>query len=290
MTILDPLVIAQLGNLRIRARKLLEGLYSGRHLNRNRGSSKEFSEHRPYNPGDDLRALDWKIFGKTDRLVLKQFDEETSLAGLVALDPSASMNYRTGNHPSKLEYAKTMAAALGYLLVAQHDAVGLLSESVTLPPRNQKGFLDLFFETLSGIDGKGRWDLASLPLQVANQLKKPGLLMILTDLMQDTGTIETAFKAFHSRKHDIMVFQILDPSEKDLTATGSILFEDVETGEKIKTEPEAIRQAYREFVEKKLAETSHFFKGLGIEHVVLTTDTPFNKGLGTYLSWREAHL
>ncbi len=102
-SLLDPIIVAQLGNLRIRARRLLEGLYSGRHVNRTKGTSKEFSQHRPYNPGDDLRDLDWKIFGKTDRLVLKQYDEETSLTGLVVLDSSASMNYRSGEYPSKLE-------------------------------------------------------------------------------------------------------------------------------------------------------------------------------------------
>ncbi len=209
---------------------------------------------------------------------------------MVLLDPSASMNYKSGENPTKLEYSKTLAAAIGYLLVGQHDAVGLLAGETALSPRNQRGFLDSYFEKLTEVRGLGQWNLASVPSMLGDHLKKRGLLMVFSDLMQDFSDVQSAFKALRSLKHDIMVFQILDPAERDLTLQGPILFEDMETGEKIKTEPEAIRRAYQEFVDKKIAEASHFFKGLGVEYLTLTTDTPFDKGMGAYLSWREARL
>ncbi len=287
---LDPVVVAQLGNLEIRSRRILEGLYSGHHINRNRGTSKEFSEHRPYNPGDDLKGIDWKVYGRTDRLVIKQYDEETNILGTIIFDDSRSMNYSWGGRISKLEYAKTMAAALAYLLVSQHDAVGLLSTDQSLPPHGGRGYLEKFFESLDQIQAKGVWNVESLATSLGTPLKKRALIMVFSDLMADSQKVISTLRALHARKNEVIVFQILDPAEKELPYQGSVLFEDMETGELLKTEPEAIREVYRNGVQNKLAVFAHLFRSSGLEYVNLTTDTPFDKGMGAYLSWRGAFV
>jgi len=288
--LLDPITIAQLGNLKIRARRILDGLYSGHHLNRNRGQSKEFSEHRAYYPGDDLKGLDWKVLARTDRLMVKQFDEESSLVGLIVIDDSASMNFSWAGRLSKLEYVKTMAAALGYLLVSQHDGVGLLSTREMIRPQAGKGMLENFFERLTALQAQGVWDLASLISSPLAALKRRGLLIVFSDLMQQDDQVIASLRALHIRKFEVIVFQVLDPAEMDLPFTGSIRFEDLESGEKVTTEPEAIRQDYRRLVRNRLTHFSQMFRSSGIEHHVLTTGTPFDQGLGSYLSWRAARL
>lgn len=287
---LDPLIIAQLGNLHLRARRILDGLYSGQHINRNRGNTKEFSQHRPYIPGDDPKGLDWKIFGRTDRLVVKQYEEETNVVGTVVIDDSASMRFSWGGRPSKLDYAKTLAAAFGYLLVSQHDAVGLLSSQHALPPSGQRGHLEHYFESLEAIQPKGIWNIRFLTEKVNIPLKKKGFVMVLSDLMSDPETVISTLRALHSLKHEVMVFQILDPAERDLNFDGPILFEDAETGELLKTEPEIIRRSYQQVVRDWLASFSQSFRSSGMDYQLLTTDTPFDKGLGSYLSWRGMYL
>lgn len=288
--LLDPLIIAQLGNLKLRARRILDGIYSGQHINLARGQSKDFSEHRPYNPGDDLRSLDWKVFGRTDRLVVKQYEEQTNIGAVAIIDDSASMNFSWDGRPSKLEYAKTLAAALGYLVIGQQDAIAMVSSRVNVPLGSQRGHIERYFEALDGLTGLGTWDLDTIAQSVGVLVKKKTFVLVFSDLMASAEKVITTLRSLQSRKYEVLVFHLLDPAERDLPFNGPILFEDSETGEKLKTEPDSIRAAYREMVEEKIANFSHVFGSSGIDYVHITTNTSFDKGLGAYLSYRAARL
>lgn len=288
--LLDPVVIAQLGNLHLRARRILDGLYSGHHVNRNRGNSKEFSQHRAYIPGDDPKGLDWKIFGRTDRLVIKQYEEETNVIGTVIVDDSASMGVSYEGRISKLEYAKTLAAAFGYLLVSQHDAIGLLTPHDMLPPSAQRGYLEKYFETLTKIEPQGVWNIRSLIEKVNIPLKRKGIVMVFSDLMAEPEKVISTLRALHSQKHEVMVFHIMDPAEQNLSFEGPVLFEDSETGEILKTEPDVIRQNYQNIVKNWTTSLAHAFRQSGMDYLLLQTNTHFDKGLGSYLSWRGMFL
>ena len=286
--LLDPVVVAQLGNLHLRARRILDGLYSGHHVNRHRGHSQDFSEHRAYNPGDDPRGLDWKIFGRTDRLVIKQFEEQTNFSATVLLDDSASMNFSWDGRPSKFEYAKTMAAAIGYLLSAQHDAVGLVTRRQRLLASSQRGQLERYFELLTEATATDVWDIGGAVEQLGGVLKRRGFVLVFSDLLNDPERVFSAVRALHARKQEVIVFQIFDPAERDLPFQGPTLFEDMETQETLRTDPDAFRDHYRDFVTRRLASFEHVFRSSGVDYLFLTTDTSFDKGMGAFLSWREA--
>jgi uncharacterized protein (DUF58 family) len=285
--LLDPVVVAQLGNLELRARRILEGLYSGRHLNIVRGHSQDFSEHRPYNPGDEPKSLDWKIFGRTDRLVVRQYEEQTNIAATVLLDDSASMNFSAGGRLSKLEYARTMAAALGYLVTRQGDAVGLVTRQGSLLPASARGHLERYFGQLTGTGGGGTWHLSDVASS-AGALRKRGFVVVISDLWDDAEKILSAVRFLAARKNEVIVFQVIDPVERDLALNGPIRFTDMETGEEIVTDADAIRDDYRAVYEERRERLAHAFHGSGVDYLVLTTDTPFDKGLGAFLSWRMA--
>jgi len=287
---LDPIIIAQLGNLQLRARRILEGLYSGHHINLNRGQSQDFSEHRPYNPGDDLKRIDWKIYGRTDRLVVKQYEEQSNVSATIILDDSASMGYAWGGRPSKLEYAKVLAAAFAYLVVSQHDAVGLLSTRHSLPANSSLGHVDRFFQELDQITPRGTWNPDAIARSLGTAMKKAGFVAIFSDLMAPSEPVINALRSIHARKHEVMIFQILDPAERELPYSGSVMFEDSETGEQLRTEPGAMREFYRRAVSERLTAFSHVFRGMGMDYLLLTSDTPFDRGLGAYLSWRGLNV
>lgn len=289
MALLDPVVIAQLGKLQIRPRRRLEGSFAGRHQTRHRGTSKEFSEHRPYIVGDDLKSLDWKILGKTDRLVVKQYDEETSLTGILVIDDSASMGFSLEGRPSKLTYACAQAAALGYLLVTQGDATGLMVSKSFISPVAKPETYDYLIKILEDLPAHGQWNPADLFGRLETNLRRRSLVVVFSDLMAKIETLRSELGRLVHLGHDVVVVQVLDPAEKDLPYDGNIEFTDLETGQKIRTDPAAIREAYRAYVQEQINQAALSFRGAGMDFLSLTTDTPFEKGLGAYLSWREAH-
>lgn len=290
MTVLDPVVIAQLGKLHLRPRRILDGFYAGRHQNRARGTSKDFSEHRAYLPGDDPKTLDWKVLAKTDRLVVKQYDEETSLTGVLLIDDSASMSFSSGTHPTKLDYAKQQAAALGYLLISQGDAASLVASEVAVPPVSKRDLFDRILTSLEAIHPRGMWNPAASLERMRTVLKRRGLVAVFSDLMGDFDTLIAPLRNLTHQGYDGLVIQILDPAEKDLPYEGPIEFTDAETGEKLRTNADAIRQDYRDFVQQQIARTAQALQSADLDFISLSTDTPFEKGLGHYLSWRESHL
>ncbi len=287
---LDPLIIVQLGNLRIRSRRILDGIFSGYHNTPLRGTSQEFSEHRAYHPGDDLKTLDWKAFGRTDRLVTKQFEEETNVGGWILIDDSASMNYSAPGRPSKLEYAKTMTAALGTLMQFQNDAVGLITSQHVLPPRCHKGHLDQMMDCLEELKGEGIWNLPSQIQKMNLNRRKRTFVFVFSDLMENEADMIKGIQFLSSRKNEVIVFQILDPNELTLPMDGLLVFDDLETREKVKTDPAAIRVQYQKIVQRTLDGFNQIFHSHAIDYHLLKTDMPFEKGLGTFLSIRGQYL
>ena len=290
MSLLDPVIIAQLGNLQLRSRRILDGFYAGHHLNKNRGQAQDFSEHRPYYPGDEPRSIDWKVFGRTDRMVIKQYEEQTNVQATIFFDHSNSMSFSHAGRLSKLEYAKTLAAAIGTLVVSQTDAIGFVSHSNSLSAGSHPGQLGRLYEILENIQPQGSWDAAALLKKHQTLTRKRGFVIVFSDLMTSEAALMSSLRILQAQRNEVLVFQILDPAELELPFDGPVQFEDLETGAILTTEPAAIREKYKAWVSQHLAHLSQSFRGAGIEYARFQTDVPFDRGLGAYLSWRGARF
>lgn len=286
---LDPLTVAQLGNLELKARRILDGLYSGRHVNKTRGHAQDFSEHKPYNPGDEPKTLDWKVFARTDRLVVRHYEEQTNMGVTIVLDDSASMNFSWNGRTSKLEYAKMMSAALAYLVNSQRDAIGLLSTSTFLPYQSHPGVLEQFFNVLDTLKPAGAWALDRYQDRLLSSIKKKSFVLVFSDFMADESRVEAFFRALRSKKHEVIAFQVLDAAEIEFPFEGPLIVEDMESGQTIRTDADTLRADYVKKIQDRLQRFVQMTRGLGVDTLLLRTDTTFDKGLGAYLAWRERH-
>jgi uncharacterized protein (DUF58 family) len=286
-----PQVVSTLANMELRARLVVEGFIAGMHRSPYHGFSVEFAEHRPYMPGDEIRHVDWKIYGRTDRYYIKQYEEETNLKAYLILDCSKSMTYASQGQMPKLEYASYLAASLAYMMVKQQDAVGLATfdEQITayLPPHATRPYLKQLLLTLQKLaPGKGTAAGRSLHL-VAERIRRRGLVIILSDLLDDPDQIIAALKHFRHKKNEVIVMHILDPLERSFAFENDATFRDLETAEVMATQPWHIRKGYqaavREFVDRYKRECREHH----IDYVLLDTRTPFDVALIEYLSKRE---
>jgi uncharacterized protein (DUF58 family) len=288
---LQPDVVAQLSSMELRARLVVEGFITGLHKSPYHGFSVEFTEHRPYMPGDDIRSIDWKAYGKTDRYYIKQFEEETNLKSHLLIDASMSMAYASPGHIKKIEYASYVAAALAYLMVEQRDAVGLTvyDEEVRtyLPPRGTKLYLQQILKTLEGITpGKKTGTASSLHI-IAERMKRRGLVILLSDLFDDIDDVTNALKHFRHRGNEVIVLHTLDPMERSFAFGEDALFTDMETKEEMMTQPWHIQQTYQEALQEFVGTLERKCRENSIEYVLLDTATPFDKALFEYLSKRK---
>ena len=250
---LNPQTLAELKGLELKARMIVEGYVSGLHKSPFHGFSVEFAEHREYVPGDDLRYVDWKVFGKTDRYYLKEYEEETNFACYLLLDTSESMRYRSEQAAvSKLEYARYVAAAIGYLVVQQQDAVGLATFDSTVShfvraaslPTHLKQILHVIEECPAA----GESAIGPILHELAERIRKRGLVIILSDLFDDVDSMMLGLKHFRHRRHDVSVMQIVDPAEQDFPFDSPTLFRGLEGLPEQMTDPRSLRRAYqREF-------------------------------------------
>jgi uncharacterized protein (DUF58 family) len=227
---LDPKVLNRVARLDLRARLIVEGTLAGRHRSPYRGFSVEFAEHREYAPGDDTRYLDWKVYGKSDRLYIKQYEEETNLLATIVLDGSTSMDYGAGGEGmSKATYASTVAASLAYLVVHQQDSAGLvlLDDAVrdSLPPGSQPAHLARILERIGSFRGGKRTDLGKALGEVAEKVRRRGLVVVVSDLLDDAERVLAGLRRLRSRKHDVVVFQILHEDEVRFPFEGMTRFE-----------------------------------------------------------------
>jgi uncharacterized protein (DUF58 family) len=297
---LEPAVLARLAGVPLLARRPMVGSVSGRHASPHRGSSVEFAEYRKYVPGDDLRRLDWRAFGRSDRFYVKEYEADTNLRLVLVLDTSGSMAFgsakpsaTTGPQPlSKIDYARRICGALGYLASQQGDAVGIAcaaGEIVRkLPPRRSPAHLRLIFDILEEARPQGTTGLASVLHELAETLRQRALVVIVSDLFTDPAELAGAFGHLTFRRHDVSAFHLLDPQEMTLTFQRPTRFMDLEGGGAIFADPVDIADRYQTAVTNYLEDLRRIVLESGIDYHRVLTDEPYEKVLARFLVGRAA--
>ena len=286
---LDPAVVARLGTLELRARTIVEGFLSGLHRSPFKGFSVEFAEYRQYMPGDDLSTMDWKVYARTDRHYIKKYEEETNLDCHVLLDISGSMAYGSRGI-TKHEYSQCLAAALGYLMNRQRDAVGLAAFDdairVLLPASSRSGHLRSLLVTLDQLT-LGTVTNVSKPLhQLADALTKRGMVVLISDLLDEPDLVIRGLKHFQFRGTDVVVFHVLDPDEIDFPFEKTTRFEDLETHDEVMAVPALVRTAYVTAMQELIDRYKRELGTVGIDYHLLRTSEPLELALMAYLSLR----
>jgi uncharacterized protein (DUF58 family) len=287
-----PEVVRKVRRLDLRARFIIEGFWAGLHASPYRGFSLEFSEHRKYVPGDDPKTLDWTAWAKTDRLYVKTFHAETNLEAYVVMDTSRSMAWAgPGGAMSKLEYATALAAAFGYLLAHQRDAVGLGLVGTDLArlvrPRTGRRHLVRVLAELAAARGQGPTVLAEGLHALARRLRRRSLVLLLSDLIDDREAVLDALRHLAFGGHDLVVFQILDAAERHLELDGPVVLRDPETGAEVRTDADQIRRAYADRVAALTEAYERGVRQAGGDFVAMTTRTPFDAALCRFLAERR---
>lgn len=286
--LLDPAVILQLKDLSFVARSVVDGFVSGHHRSRHRGTSVDFAEHRPYSLGDDLRRIDWRLFARTDRYFVKQFEADSNASFLIAMDISRSMRYGSGD-VTKLDYARGLAACLAYLGNAQKDRVGLLTFDSEvrefIPPRG--GRLDDILRALGEIpEALGAATLAPPLARAADSLRRSGIVVLLSDLYEDPDAAVEAIRVLQYRGSEVVVMHILDPAERTFPFDDVATFEDLETGDLVPADPDKIRDEYRALMAQHIEDLRQKLGRDRVQHVLMETSTPLEVALRHFLRER----
>ena len=288
---LQPHVVSRLSNMELRARLVVEGFITGLHRSPYHGFSVEFAEHRQYMPGDAIRFIDWKILGRTDRYYIKQYEEETNLKSTIILDTSTSMGYASEGRITKLEYGSSLAAALAYLMVKQQDAVGLalFDQELTayLPPHTTRAYLRQLLIRLQQAKASGTTGAGRALHQAADRMKRRGLVIMISDLLDEPGGVIAALKHFRHKKNEVIVMHVLDPMERSFAFGNEAVFRDLETSEKMTTQPWHIAGAYRDAMALFLARYKRECREHAIDYVIMDTTTTFDVALTEYLAKRR---
>lgn len=289
----DPAVLDRLSGLSLVARTVVEGFMAGQHRSPYRGSSIEFAQHRQYVPGDELRRVDWKIFARSNRLVVKEFVEETNFGCHLLLDASESMAYRSLRW-SKLDYARWCAAALAHLVIRQRDAAGLVVFDETVrhkvPPRTGVHQLQEILGSLEGAEPRGATGVGEVLGWIAGRLRSRGIVVVFSDFFDDLEHLVAGMRQLTHAGHEPILLQILDPQELDFDFERLVRLEGLEGAGRIKVDPKAIRAAYREEIQRHQDELKRHARALSIDFVPITTSTPLDVALSTYLTHRIARV
>lgn len=286
---LRPDTVSRLANMELRARLIVEGFIAGLHRSPYHGFSVEFAEYRQYNAGESTKNIDWKIYAKTDRYYLKIFEDETNLRGTLLLDRSASMDFSSGG-VTKLRYGAMLCAALSYLMIKQRDAAGLavfddrLGEIV--PHRSARRHLFRLLQVLENVTPGGMTGISRALHDMAERIHRRGLVVLVSDLIDEPEDVINGLKHFRHRGHELVVFHLLDPVELSLDYGGEVTFVDRETGEKLRAQPWFVRKEYR----RNVAEWTSYLERRCVENAIdynlITTSTPFDEALVSYLGKR----
>jgi uncharacterized protein (DUF58 family) len=287
----DPALLDRLTGLSLVARTVVEGFMAGHHRSPHRGSSVEFAQHRQYVPGDELRRVDWKIFARSNRLVVKEFVEETNFSCHLLVDASESMAYTSGRW-SKFDYARWCAAALAYLVLRQRDAAGLVlfDEEVRdkVPPKNGAHQSVEIVTMLERAEPRGATSVGQVLNWVGGRLRRRGIVIVFSDFFDDSARLVEGMRRLTHSGHEPILFQILDPQELAFDFEALHRLDGLEGTGRVKVDPKAIRAAYREEIRKHQAELKQKAHALGADFVPLTTATPLDVALSTYLAHRSA--
>jgi uncharacterized protein (DUF58 family) len=286
----DPLVLARISNLYLQARWVVEGVMSGIHRSRSKGFSVEFEEHREYSPGDEIRRIDWKALGKFDRYFIKEYEDETNLRAHLLLDTSASMDYASDGI-TKFAYGSILAACLAFLMLRQQDAAGLITFSTQIdtfiPPRAKRGYVMEIVRALEVERPRGETAVGKILEEVAGKLHRRGLVILISDLLDSPEEILKGLRLFRFKGNDVIVFHLLDSAELELPFDGNILFEDLEEiNLRVTADGQTIRRAYRQVVEEFIGQLREECRKDSIDYQLISTSTPLDHALVSYLSWR----
>ncbi len=289
---LDPATLAKLEGLELRARTIVDGYLSGMHRSQHRGQSVEFTEHREYAPGDDLRYVDWKVFGKTDKVYLKQFEAETNLVCYLLLDISESMRYQSASSAlSKLEYAQSLAAALATIVLRQRDSVSLATcdnqVRELVRESGNPAHLRQLTATMASVVAKRQSALGAVLHEISQRVKRRGVVVLLSDLFDDLQSLLTGLKHLRHQRHEVIVLQVLDPAEIEFPFERATLFRGLEALPEVLTEPRGIRQAYQAELQEFLQRIELGCRSLQVEYELLRTDRPFDEALRQILTQRQ---
>ena len=288
---LDPAVLARLAAVPLLARRPMVGTVSGRHASPHRGSSVEFAEYRKYVPGDDLRRLDWRAFGRSDRHYVKEYEADTNLRLCLVLDTSGSMEFSSGG-VTKIEYARRICGALGYLASQQGDAVGITCVAGgivrTLPPRRSPAHLRLVFDVLEEAQPAGPTRLPEVLHELAETIRQRALVVIVSDLFVDPAALGSSFSHLRFRRHDVAAFHLLDPQELAFQFQRPTRFLDMEGGGAIFADPVDITDRYHKALEAYLADLRRVVLESAVDYHRVVTDQPYEQVLARFLVGRAA--
>ncbi|MCM2371946.1 DUF58 domain-containing protein [Aporhodopirellula aestuarii] len=297
---IDPSVLASLAGMPLMARRPMRGTVSGRHTSPTRGSSVEFAQYRKYVPGDDLRRLDWRAHGRSDRYYVKEFEADTNLRCCLVVDTSGSMEFGTVPEKSndvlskkvitKLQYARRIAAAIGYLAVGQGDAVGLscAAEGIVkhLPALRNPSHLRAIFDALEEIKGVGQTHLVEVLHEIAETTRQGAMIIVMSDFFVDPNELRACFEHLRFRKHDLSLFHLLDPMELNFSFGRPTRFLDMEGGTAIFAEPSEIADRYQQALKEYLDNLNDIVKQTGVDYHRVSLDEPYQEVLTRFLTRR----
>jgi uncharacterized protein (DUF58 family) len=288
---LEPTALARVKNLSVVARGVVEGFISGLHASPYKGFSVEFAEHREYTPSDDPRHLDYRMLARTDRLYVKQYEEETNMRVQILLDSSGSMDYSHQGRLTKFQYGCYLTAVLSYLMTRQQDAVGLTTFDreirLDMPPRSAPRHFHEMMERLEAIRPGGETGIAETLHRLANRFKRRGLIVLVSDLYDEPEQVARALHHFRHRRHEVLVFHVLDQAEIEFPFSEAIAFRDLENAQRIQVDPAYVRRAYTEQVEEFIAGCRRACAEAQIDYVLAETSMPYDFLLTKYLSKRK---
>jgi uncharacterized protein (DUF58 family) len=288
---LEPNTIAKLSNIELKARLVVEGFITGLHRSPYHGFSVEFAEHRQYRQGDEFRHIDWKVFGRTDKYYVKQFEEETNLRSMIAVDASASMRFASEGNISKFEYASYLAAALSYLLIKQRDAVGLSLYDTEIktfvPASSRQSQIHNILKMLDSTTPANQTGTAQALDLLAERIRRRGLVVIISDFFDDLSSVKSALQHFRHKKHEVLVFQILDPREIDFKFGRDAIFKDIEIGDEMTTQPYQIQKAYAQTMKEFTNDIKKACRNADIDYNLISTSDPFDKAMREFIAKRN---
>jgi uncharacterized protein (DUF58 family) len=290
----DAKVLSRVSTLKMTAMNLVEGLLTGQHRSRHKGSSVEFAEYKDYSPGDEVRHIDWKVVGKTDKYHVKQFEQSTNLKCTILLDASGSMGYQSPlkEHASKLEYASNLVATLSYLLLKQFDAVGLtlFNEKIIehIPPRSKASHFQHILHGLASISPLGTTQIADVLGGLSERLPGRSMLIIVSDFLAPNQDLQKSLKLLCSRGIEVILFHVLHPDEIHLPFEGDIVFESLEDDPAVGLDPQDIRQEYRKSIEEHINSLKKDCNAIGVDYIFQDTSESMDQALSYYLLKRKS--
>ncbi len=289
---LDPELLASLSSMEIRARTVVEGMVEGLHKSPFKGFNVEFSEYRQYVPGDPLKDIDWKVYARTDKFYIKEHEEETNLSGYLVMDTSGSMSYKGAGGMSKIDYASTLAASLAYLMLKQQDSVGLVTFAdglrKVIRPRTGMAHLKAVCSELEATKAVEATNIGESLDMVGQTMKKRGIFILFSDLMDNAETIIRKLRQLRTRRHEIVLYHVLDRDEISFPFDDTTIFQDLEDRSEITTDAFTLRSEYLKRVRGLIGTFRSALRKSGIDYLIADTSTPLEANLRSFFTRRQA--